>query len=126
MRRQNISIFLTLGVSAAAIFTVLKLRSKKQVCVKTRVLGFRVEDLHTEFEDDLGEVYNSTELMILSPLIFKGRVVQVYHSQDQEIDSLWRKIGANIHFNASKYLLKQALKKNLHILSEGLKIQNKD
>lgn len=122
IKKSNIAIAASIGLSAAGLMAVIYARRKRNITVKARIIGFHVADVHTAFEEGAEFYNNATELIVVSPKIYRRKLFLIYHPNDEEVPTIWRQIGTVIEFSIPRKYFIRGQKNRMRLCSNRIKL----
>lgn len=69
------------------------------VQVTAEVLDYIPNAMEDSYDDGSFDLYDATELRIVTPMRWAGRRLTIYHDNEISNDSLWRRSGRKILFD---------------------------
>ena len=83
---------------------------------------YRVNNVHTDYDDGTFEWFDTTRLYIVEPVEVAGRVMNIDHNNPQPAGSPWRENGAILRLELGAENAEELTRANIEWFSDGIRI----
>lgn len=82
-----------------------EMQNSEILTFKAKVVRFKRNSIHDDFIDGSSKSYDSSDLVVIEPESFKGKVITIQHDIAPELGNVFTVVGSELTFELDKRLI---------------------